>query len=59
VNLGYQVVIPRDGAVGVPREYGELVLEHTLGMVTTVTTVDDVIAAWTAAPKRPSEGSTP
>jgi nicotinamidase-related amidase len=46
VNLGYQVVIPRDGTVGVPPEYGDLVLEHTLGMVTTVTTADDVVAAW-------------
>jgi nicotinamidase-related amidase len=46
VNLGYQVVIPRDGTVGVPPEYGEQVLAHTLGMVTTVTTADAVLAAW-------------
>lgn len=46
VNLGYQVVIPRDGAVAVPPEYGEQVLAHTLGMVTTVTTAADVVAAW-------------
>ena len=46
VNLGYQVVIPRDGAVAVPPDYGEQVLAHTLGMVTTVTTTADVVAAW-------------
>ena len=49
VNLGYQVVIPRDGTVAVPPEYGEQVLAHTLGMVTTVTTADDVLAAWSGS----------
>jgi nicotinamidase-related amidase len=59
VNLGYQVVIPRDSTVGVPREYGELVLEHTLGMVTTVTTASEVVAAW-ADPSSPTiSGITP
>jgi len=48
VNLGYQVVIPRDGAVAVPPEYGEQVLTHTLGMVTTLTTTDALLAAWAA-----------
>jgi nicotinamidase-related amidase len=57
VNLGYQVVIPRDGTVGVPREYGELVLEHTLGMVTTVTTADEVVAAWSQPTSSPSSTS--
>jgi len=52
VNLGYQVVLPRDGAIAVPREYGEQVLAHTLGMVTTITTSSDVIAAWTGAQRR-------
>jgi nicotinamidase-related amidase len=56
VNLGYQVVIPRDGAVAVPAEYAEQVLTHTLGMVTTVTTAADVVAAWSNGPA-PQEGS--
>ena len=63
VNLGYQVVIPRDGAVAVPAEYGEQVLAHTLGMVTTVTTADDVVAAWSdrldPQSQTRQEGSTP
>ena len=46
VNLGYQVVIPRDGTIAVPREYGDAVLEHTLGMVTTVTTSASVLEVW-------------
>jgi nicotinamidase-related amidase len=48
VNLGYQVVIPRDAAVAVPPEYGEQVLAHSLGMVTTITTTDDLVAAWSS-----------
>lgn len=54
VNLGYQVVIPRDCTLAVPREYGEQVLTYTLGMVTTVTTSADVLAAWGTA-----KGTTP
>lgn len=46
VNEGYQFVIPRDAVVGVPREYGEAVLENTLSLVATITTTEDVIAAW-------------
>ncbi len=46
VNRGYQFVMPRDAVVGVPREYGVAVLEHTLSLVATLTTTADVVAAW-------------
>lgn len=46
VNLGYQFVIPRDAVAGVPREYGEAVLDHTLSVVATLTTTADVVDAW-------------
>ncbi len=46
VNHAYQVVIPRDAVAGTPREYAELVLQHTLSLVATLTTTQDVIAAW-------------
>jgi nicotinamidase-related amidase len=49
VNLGYQVVIPRDAVAGTPVEYGDAVLEHTLPMVATVTDVDSIVAAWEGA----------
>ena len=48
VNLGYQVVIPRDAVAGTPVEYADAVLEHTLAMVATVTDVDSLVAAWKA-----------
>lgn len=47
VNLGYQVVVPRDGVCGIPDDYAQAVIDNTLAMVATVTTVDDVISAWT------------
>lgn len=46
VNLGYQFVLPRDGVAGVPASYADLVIEHTLSLLATITTVDEVIAAW-------------
>jgi biuret amidohydrolase len=44
VNRGYRVTIPRDAVAGVPPSYAEEVLERTLSLVATLTTVDDWIA---------------
>ena len=49
VNLGYRVVLPRDAVCGVPADYARSVLENTMALVATLTTVDDLIACWTAA----------
>ncbi len=46
VNLGYQVVIPRDAVAGLPAEYAQAVIENTLALLATVTTTADVIATW-------------
>lgn len=46
VDLGYNVVLVRDGVCGVPREYAAAVLEHTMALLATVVTSDDVVAAW-------------
>ena len=46
VTAGYSVVIPRDGVAGVPAEYGEAVLTHTLRAVATVTETDALIDVW-------------
>ena len=45
-DLGYQLVLPVDGVVGVPPSYASEVIANTLALLATVTTVDDVIAAW-------------
>ncbi len=46
VNCGYQFVLPRDGVAGVPKEYADAVIDNTLALLATITTVDDVCAAW-------------
>ncbi|HEY8517031.1 MAG TPA: cysteine hydrolase [Candidatus Binatia bacterium] len=48
VNRGYQVVMPHDGVTGTPLEYARQVLEHTVRMLATVTTCDEVVAALSA-----------
>jgi nicotinamidase-related amidase len=45
VNLGYRVVIPSDAVAGVPGGYAVAVLKHSLSLVATITTTDEVIAA--------------
>lgn len=49
VNLGYQVVLPRDGVCGIPAAYADAVIDQTLSLLATVTTVDDLVAAWATA----------
>ncbi len=50
VNVGYQAVVPRDGVVGTPPAYAEAVLDGTLALLATLTTVDDLIEVWASAP---------
>ena len=46
VNLGYQVVLPRDAVCGVPESYADSVITNTLALLATVTTVEELVAAW-------------
>jgi nicotinamidase-related amidase len=46
VDLGYNVIIVRDGVCGVPREYSDAVLENSLSLLATIASADDVIGAW-------------
>jgi biuret amidohydrolase len=48
VNASYQMVIPRDAVAGFPAEYVELVFEHTLGAIATLTTTQELLEAWRA-----------
>ncbi len=45
VNKAYNVVLPRDGVAGIPREYGEAIIDNTLALLATITTTDDLIQA--------------
>ena len=46
VNAGYQVVVPRDAAVGIPAEYAAAVIDNTLSLLATITTSAAVADAW-------------
>ena len=46
VNLGYQVVLPRDAVAGVPADYADAVIDNTLSLLAEVTTTDHVVAAF-------------
>jgi nicotinamidase-related amidase len=47
VNLGYDVVLPRDAVAGVPRDYADAVIDLTLKLLATITTTDELLRAWT------------
>ena len=46
VNLGYQVVVVRDAVAGLPQAYADAVLENTFPLISTLTTVDELMVAW-------------
>lgn len=46
VNHGYEVVVPRDAVIGYPREYGEMVLRHTLDGLVTLSSVEELASIW-------------
>ena len=48
VDLGYQVVVPRDAVAGVPAEYGDAVMDNTISLLATV--VDSATLADTWSP---------
>jgi nicotinamidase-related amidase len=48
-NLGYQVVVPRDTVAGIPDEYADAVLDNTFPLITTLTSTDELLAAWGAS----------
>ncbi|MEU9632001.1 MULTISPECIES: cysteine hydrolase family protein [Streptomyces] len=44
VNRGYTVVVPADAIAGVPSDYTPAMVRHTLALVATVATTDEVLA---------------
>jgi nicotinamidase-related amidase len=45
VNLGYQVVVASDAVVGIPLDYADMVLRHSIALIATVATVDEIVGA--------------
>ncbi len=48
VNHGFRVVVVRDAVAGVPPSYADEVLEHSLALVASVVTTDELIARWSS-----------
>jgi nicotinamidase-related amidase len=46
VDLGYDVVVVTDAVAGIPLEYGDTMLEHTIAPLATRLTSDEVVDAW-------------
>ena len=46
VNHGYQMVLPRDAVCGIPQDYADAVIDNTLALLATVTTVDELAGIW-------------
>ncbi|TPG37329.1 isochorismatase family protein [Mycobacterium hodleri] len=50
VEAGFQLVVPRDAVVGTPVGYGEQVLKNTMAMLGQLTTIEALLAHWSATP---------
>ena len=46
VNAAYRVVLPRDAVAGIPADYAAAVIDNTLSLLASITTTDDLLAAW-------------
>lgn len=46
VDLGYRVAVVTDAVAGVPRDYGDAVIAHTLAPLATRVTTDEIVAVW-------------
>jgi nicotinamidase-related amidase len=46
VNLGYDVVLPRDAVAGLPQDYVDAVIDNTLALLATVVTTADLLQVW-------------
>lgn len=49
VNLGYDVVVPRDAVTGIPQEYADAVIDNTLSLLATVVTTADLLDLWSGS----------
>jgi nicotinamidase-related amidase len=47
-QAGFNLVVPRDAVGGTPAEYGEQVLANTIALLGRITTVDALVAEWSA-----------
>ena len=46
VNIGYSIVIAKDGSAGFPLSFQEDMYKYAFSLLGAVAPVDDIIAAW-------------
>jgi len=46
VDLGYQVVVASDAVVGVPPDYGRMVMSNTIALLATIVSSDELVTTW-------------
>lgn len=46
MNKSYTAIVARDAVWGVPKEYGEMVLENSIRIIARLTTVDELAEIW-------------
>ncbi|HUY20944.1 MAG TPA: cysteine hydrolase family protein [Acidimicrobiales bacterium] len=46
VDLGYRVVVATDAVAGVPSDYAEAVMRHTVALVAALATVDEIVSTF-------------
>ncbi|MBD0707525.1 isochorismatase [Streptomyces sp. CBMA291] len=56
VNLGHTAVVPGDAIAGVPADYTPAMIRHTLALVATLTTTDEIVACWKRAGRKGEPG---
>jgi nicotinamidase-related amidase len=47
-QAGFDLIVPRDGVGGTPKEYAEQVLNNTIAVLGRLTTIDRLIDEWTS-----------
>lgn len=48
-QTGFHLIVPRDAVAGTPIEYGNQVLDNTIAVLGRITTIDELIAEWSAS----------
>src|SRR5262249_46680397 len=48
IGLGYRVVVPPDAVAGIPHDYGQLVLQHSIRPLAYLVPTEQIIATWSA-----------
>jgi nicotinamidase-related amidase len=48
IGLGYRVVVPPDAVAGIPHDYGQLVLQHSIRPLAYLVTAEQIIETWSA-----------